>query len=139
MSKLVIGLGNPERGDDAAGVLVARGLHGSRTKEVGDCAELIDLWDGEESVIVIDAMRSGAEPGTVIRFDVGQTRLPARAFPSTHSFGLAETVELARALDRLPAELVIFGIESSGFSHGRRLTAAVKEAVGDVIRTIEGI
>jgi hydrogenase maturation protease len=137
MTTLVIGLGNPDRGDDAAGVLVARGLHGHRTKEVGDCSELIDLWEGEESVVIVDAMRSGAKPGTVTRFDVEDTELPARAFPSTHSFGLAETVELARALDRMPGELVIFGIEASGFNHGRRLTAAVKEAVCEVIATIE--
>lgn len=139
MAMLVIGLGNPDRGDDAAGVLVTRGLHGHRTKEVADCSELIDLWEGEESVIVVDAMRSGAEPGTVSRFDLYETVLPAKAFPSTHSFGLAETVELARALGRLPGELEVIGIEASGFRHGRRLTAAVKESVCEVIRKIEEI
>ena len=49
------------------------------------------------------------------------------------SFALREGV----LLDRMPGELVIFGIEASGFSHGRRLTAAVKEAVCEVIATIE--
>lgn len=137
MSTLVIGIGNPDRGDDAAGVMVVRGLTGTRTRELADCSELIEAWDREPDVVVVDAMRSGREPGTVMRFDATHHELPARAFPSSHSFGLAETVELGRALGRFPKRLVILGIEASGFAHGRRLSSSVRDAVSDVIETIE--
>ena len=53
---LVIGIGNPDRGDDAAGVLVSRALTTVRTKELPDCTALLDVWANESHVIVVDAM-----------------------------------------------------------------------------------
>lgn len=137
MSRLVIGVGNPDRGDDAAGLMVTRGLTQVRTKEVSDCSELIDLWDGEKDVVVVDAMRSRSAPGTVARFDAIRDTLPSKAFTSTHVFGVTETVELARALGRLPDRLVVYGIEASNLGHGHETTAAVRDAVAAVIEAIE--
>jgi len=127
--RLVIGIGNPDRGDDAAGVRVARSVHRGRVIEWADCSVLMDLWDRVDDVIVVDAMRSGLPPGSVCRFDAGLEPLPARAFPSSHSFGLAETVELARSLDRLPGRLIIYAIEVSDLSIGAELSDDVAEAV----------
>lgn len=90
---------------------------------------LIELWEGEPDVTVIDAMVSGAEPGTITRFNGLSDRVPAGSFPSTHSFGLAESLELARLLGRLPARLTIYGIEASSFGHGEPLSPVVREAV----------
>lgn len=127
--RLVIGIGNPDRGDDAAGVRVVRNVHGGRVIEWADCSVLMDLWDRVDDVIVVDAMRSGLPPGSVCRFDAGLEPLPSRAFPSSHSFGLAETVELARSLDRLPGRLIIYAIEVSDLSIGAQLSDDVAEAV----------
>lgn len=134
---LVVGIGNPDRGDDAAGMLVARALTTTRVKELPDCTSLLDVWESENVVVVVDAMRSGREPGSVTRYDALREVLPVKSFSSTHSFGLAETVELARALNRLPGRLVIFGIEAGIFDHGHRVSAAVKDAIADVVATIE--
>ena len=134
---LVIGIGNPDRGDDAAGVLVSRALTTVRTKELPDCTALLDVWENESHVIVVDAMRSGRTPGTGLRFDAKKSSLPVKTFSSTHSFGLAETVELGRALNRLPTCLVVFGIEVGALPHGGRLTASVKDGVESVVSTIE--
>jgi hydrogenase maturation protease len=136
MDPLVVGIGNPDRGDDAVGVLVARSLGGMRTTELADCSGLLDLIDEEDTVIVVDAMRSGEPPGTVKRFEAAKSSLPTRTFPSTHSFGLGETVELGRALHRLPDEMIIYGIEAGDLEHGTRLTAAVRDAMDDVVKAI---
>ena len=51
----------------------------------------------------------------------------------THAFGLAETIELARALDRLPARLLVYGIEGACFEAGDELSPPVRAAV-DAVR-----
>jgi hydrogenase maturation protease len=127
---LVVGLGNPDRGDDAAGILTVRRLRGRRrVEEVTDCSTLLHLWEDEPDVTVIDATVSDAEPGTVRRFDGLSDNLPSGPHRSTHSLGLAEVIELARALDRLPARLTIYGIEASSFRHGEPLSPGVELAV----------
>ena len=136
---LVVGIGNADRGDDAAGVLVVRRLQGFRTVELSDCVDLFDLWTDEEDVLVIDAMVTGAPVGTVRRFEVGAFTLPVGAFPSTHSFGLAETVELARALGKLPAKLTIFGIEAGRVGLGEALSPEVDRAIDAVVGELEEV
>lgn len=135
--RLVIGIGNIDRGDDAAGILVARALERTRAKEVFDCVALLELWERESDVVVVDAMRSGKVPGTVLRFDATASEVPVRTSSSTHSFGLAETIELGRALGRLPSRLVVLGIEADGFGPGNTVSAAVKQAISDVATAID--
>lgn len=136
MTKLVIGIGNTDRGDDAAGVLAVRQLESMNVVERRDCSDLIDLWADSEDVTVVDAMRSGRPPGTVLSFDAVRESLPARSFPSTHSFGVAETVELARVLGRLPRRLRVFGIEASNFGHGSQPSPEVVAAAAAVAKRI---
>lgn len=137
---LVIGVGNPDRRDDGAGVAVVRRLRGCvgpdvRLVEMPNVSRLLDGWDGADTVVIVDAMSSGARPGTVRRFDVTTTPLPARALHrgSTHGPGLAATIELARTLGRLPRRLVVIGIEGRDYRDGRGLTAKVDAAVGKVV------
>jgi hydrogenase maturation protease len=130
---LIAGIGNPWRGDDAAGLVAARrlgeALPGVRVVEVeGDPAALLDLWAGAELAIVVDAVRSGAPPGTIHRLDASALPAGLRS-ASTHALGLADAVELARALDRLPARVELYGIEGARFEPGEALTPAVARAV----------
>jgi hydrogenase maturation protease len=48
---------------------------------------------------------------------------------STHHFGLAEAVELARAVGKLPPKMVVFGIEAERLDLGEGLSPAVADAV----------
>jgi hydrogenase maturation protease len=85
-------------------------------------------------VIVVDAVASGAPAGTVHRLDPVGDPLPAEfARGSTHAFGLAETIELARTLDRLPPRITVYGIEGTDFRAGDELSAPVRAAV-DAVR-----
>jgi len=139
---MVVGVGNRFRRDDGAGLEAAARLR-ARSPELrvverdGDLAGVLDAWAGEETVVVIDATSSGAAPGTVRRFDVGDAPLPA-AFSrgSTHLFGIAEAIELSRVLGRLPRRLVVYGIEGSTFTAGEGLSVEVSSAVDAVIREV---
>jgi hydrogenase maturation protease len=96
----------------------------------GDPAALLEAWDGESAAVVVDAMASGAPMGTVRRLDASRMPLPADFHRgSTHGLGLAEAVELGRSLGRLPATLVIYGIEGGAFGEGERLSYPVECAV----------
>ena len=130
---LILGCGNPDRADDAAGLLVARRLRelGMQACELsGEALELLDAWSGEADVLVVDAMKSGAPPGTITVWDTRTSRLPACQFRcSTHALGLAEAIELARALDRLPTKLTVVGIEGCRFDRGEPPSPEIAEAV----------
>jgi len=140
---LVIGIGNEDRRDDGAGLATARRLRssslpGARVLELaGGATELLAAWEGEPSVLVVDAMVSGEPPGTVRRFDAVREPLPAApAGASTHGLGLAEAVGLARALGRLPARLVLVAIEGADFSPGSGLTPEVAAGVEAAARLV---
>ena len=146
---VVIGVGNPMRGDDAAGVAVAERLRDRVPAgvEVVSCAEepsrLIETWEGADAVVLVDTVASGAPPGTLHRFDAGAEPIPARELrSSTHAIGIAETIELARALGRLPERVVVYGIEGGGYVPGSELTApveaGVEQAVAAVLADLEG-
>ena len=72
---LVIGIGNAYRGDDAAGLAVAEWLRATAPPEIevmrheGEPVSLLETWDQVPVVYLVDAMASGAEPGSVYRFD----------------------------------------------------------------------
>jgi hydrogenase maturation protease len=103
----------------------------------GDFASLLDDWQEADAVVVIDATSSGSEPGTIRRYDAHEGPLPsAFSRSSTHSFGIAEAVELARALGRLPARIVVFGIEGRDFRQGEGMSPEVDRAVDDVVRRV---
>ena len=120
--QLVIGIGNAYRSDDAAGLIVARMLRGrlpgccSIFEHDGEGTSLMELWSGADRVIVVDATCTAAAPGTIRRFDVTRCPLPAvMFFGSTHAFSLVEAVELSRALNQLPGELIIYGVAGAEF------------------------
>lgn len=136
----VIGFGNPFRGDDTAGLDVAEALRArgfDAQALVGTGADLVNLWDGLARVIVVDAMTSGAPAGTIQRFDAAHAPLPREAFGvSSHLFGIAEAVDLARGLGRLPAEVIVYGIEGRDFTMGAEASPAVCRAVAEVVRRV---
>jgi hydrogenase maturation protease len=131
----VIGIGRRERGDDSVGREVARRLAASPPEGVwvtecaGEFATLLELWEGARAVIVVDALQGGRPPGTLMRIDAHVEPLPVPASSSTHGFGLAEAVEIARALRRLPEVLVVHGVEGARFEAGEALSPAVAAAV----------
>jgi hydrogenase maturation protease len=133
---LIIGIGNPFRSDDAAGIVLVRRLcervpAGVRIlEESGEGAALVEAWRDAPAVILVDAVYSGAPPGRLHRLDLRKREFP-REFVrySTHAFGAAEAIELARALERLPAHLIFHGVEGKVFASGERLSPEVEGAL----------
>ena len=140
---LVIGVGNPLRGDDGVGHVVTRALRRlnlpnvSVREESGESAALIEAWKNAENVIVIDAAQSGSAPGIIHRFDASCGPIPARFFHcSTHGLSAAEAIELARSLNQLPPRLILFGVEGRDFGVGETLSPEVAGAVDELVNRL---
>lgn len=140
---VVIGVGNQYRRDDAVGLVVARRLRELAPAGVtiveaeGEGTSLIDAWRGADAVIIVDAVRSGASPGTRRRMDGSAGRIGCEVFrASTHAVNPADALELARALGELPERAVVFGIEAASFEAGVGLSEPVRRAVDTVVDAV---
>jgi hydrogenase maturation protease len=146
---LVVGAGNEDRGDDGVGLVVARQLSKAlegrvRVVEVrGELDELLNIFSNCERAIIIDAARSGAAPGTIHTFDAASKPIPVSWFHhSTHAFGVAEALELARVLNRLPARVLVYGIEGNDFEIGHPMSPEVligaEKVAGIIVGEVQG-
>ena len=140
---MVIGLGNPDRGDDGVGARVADMLRGRLPAGVtivarrGDMLALIDDWKGCDALVCIDASAPLGAPGRVRRIDLASSELPpdlARA--SSHAFGVADTIALARSLQLAPREIILYAVEGLSFDALTPLTVAVAAAVDHVVNCV---
>jgi hydrogenase maturation protease len=146
VSRIVVAvIGSRLRGDDAAGPLVADALRAARAPvhvvEAGaDPLSMLDAWDMDDMVFVVDAVTSGAPPGTIHELTAKEVGgIPERGAGSTHGFGLAMVVELARTLGRLPRQLTVVGIEGGQFEIGAEPHADVRRAAAVVADRIAGV
>ncbi len=140
---VIIGVGNPLRGDDGAGREAARRLqqkcraHVRVIETEGEATTLLSLMHGANLVYLIDACVSGAVAGSFRRIDLAEEPLPEAAYGlSSHGFGLAEALALGRALGSLPPHCVVFAIEAESFDMGAPLSEAVNGAVDTVVAAL---
>jgi hydrogenase maturation protease len=140
---LVVGVGNDFRGDDGAGIAVARELRLSALNGVeivelnGEVTGLLDRLDGFDRLILIDAIRSQSSPGTIHRIDASRNPVPDdRSQRSTHGISIGSVIEIARAQNMLPQHVLVFGIEGATFDHGAALTPKVEHSVKSLVKEI---
>ena len=144
MTTVVIGVGNDFRGDDGAGLAVVRSLRGlslggAEFVELNnELSGLLESLQACDAAIIVDAVKSGAQPGTIHRFDAGEKPLPGnRSQRSTHAISLSSLLELARAQGTFPRHVLVFGIEGRDFAHTNALTPEVKKAVDRVVSIVQ--
>ncbi len=144
-SQLVVGVGNPHRGDDAVGPLVVEAVRerlGAASDRldtrviVGDLLDLVLAFRSEQDVIVVDAMVSGDHPGTIRETDALDDLRLSEPAVSSHGIGLAEAVALARVLERLPRSLAVIAVEAKTFGHFEPPCPEVTAAVSTVANRI---
>ena len=139
---LVIGIGNPTRGDDAVGREVVNRLRGVSSaiavrEEAAEAAALMEAWQGWDRVILVDAAAADAAPGTVRRFEAHRRPLPASLFKGTkQGAGVDRAIELSRALGLLPKSLVVFTVQAQDLAAGHGLSPAVTAAIGGLVKQV---
>jgi hydrogenase maturation protease len=143
MRIVVVGVGNAFRGDDGVGLEVAERVRTQAPDGVEvvtsqlEPTRLLDAWEGADAVLIVDAVSSDADPGTLHRFDATEGPVPSAVFrSSTHAFSIGDTVELARAVGRLPGRVLVYGVEAAGFVAGQAVSPAVRAAVEPAARAM---
>ncbi len=143
---LVVGLGNPILGDDGVGWRVAE-----RVRERFDDPDvavlclslgglsLVEHLAGYRRAVIVDAMTTGASPGTLHRFDAVAAADPGTQHTaSVHDLSLAAALALGRELGLdLPGEIAVVGVEAAPeFEFGEELSEAVARALPDMERAV---
>jgi hydrogenase maturation protease len=141
---LILGFGNPLHGDDGLGAYTVELLLKSNLPpnvEVKDMGTpgfgLVSELESRRRVILVDAVHMGQISGSWRRFKPEEVRLLTEEhFYSLHQPGLANGLALAQALDILPDEIIIYGIEPSETDLLYGISPAVKQAVAEVVENI---
>lgn len=113
----IIGVGSPVAGDDLGWLAIdfLRNAGFARYAELLTLdrpgTALLEYLQPGTGVILIDAMDAGLLPGTIRELVLGDLLVTARG-PSSHEFGLAETLALGNAMGTLPHSLRILGIQA---------------------------
>lgn len=142
-SIVIVGIGNEFQGDDGVGPFVVQELRARElpgdvvTFQCRDGLALMELWRDKEMAILVDAVSSGARPGSLFRFETQMESPELQSFRgTTHHYGLPEAIELAKALNILPPQVIVYGIEGKGFHAGTGLSIDVKRAAERVVHSI---
>ncbi|KAB1990480.1 hydrogenase maturation protease [Streptomyces triticiradicis] len=133
---VVIGVGNPLRGDDGIGPAVVEALRGRVPGDTvlavsdGEPGRLLDLWRGADTVVVVESLRTRpARPGALHTLTPAEAAGHHRDAASTHGFGLQDCLVLADALGLLPPRLVVHAVEVADVGLGAPLSEAVRSAL----------
>ena len=147
---LILGAGNPLRRDDGIGVEIIKLLSIDQNRyrlppEVDfvdggtDGPGLIEYLKEYKKVILIDAVEMGLPAGTVKTFspDEALIRIQKDSL-STHGFGIAELLKLAKELNITP-ELTIIGIQPENIGMGMGLSNTVRSRIDEIIAKVSGL
>lgn len=139
---VVIGVGNTFRRDDGIGPAVAAAIARRRPPGVtvlscaGEMTQIMDAWADARVAVVVDAA-TGGEPGEVRRCGLDDF-VDATPY-SSHELSLRTTFDLAQALDRAPAAVVVVTVGVTDTGHGEGLTPPVADALDRAADVVLGI
>lgn len=148
----VIGCGNLNRSDDGVGVVVARRL----MQRCAPWAGRVRVFDagtggmevmfqarGARRLVIVDACRSGAAPGTVFRVPGEVLRQDYAPSMSLHDFRWDHALAVGRRIfrDDFPADVAVYLVEAASLALGLALSEAVERAAlrveDDIVADIE--
>lgn len=135
-----MGVGNILMGDEGVGVRAVEALGnqklppGTATFDGGTAfPALVGELAEFDKLIVIDAVRGGAPPGTLYRFGLEEVGRKGETVLSLHDVGVVESLAMYRLIRRIPEEIIFIGIEPESVALSLELSAAVKAKLGDLI------
>ena len=145
MKTLVAGIGSTIRGDDGVGAVAARHLESRHPKVRADVIELgtagltlLDSIEGYDRLILLDAIITGAPPGTVHEL-TGKEVASSAHLGAGHEADLPTTLALGRKLSKhMPGEVIVLAVEARDLnSFSEHLTPEVEAAIPEVLARIE--
>lgn len=157
MKTVVIGFGNILMGDEGVGVHIIQELqqnYSSRVKTHSNTSRhSIEFIDGGTSaidvllsvgdvdkLIIIDAVKKGGKPGDVYRI---HSNFAGKTFgkleknnTSMHDLGIIEALRISGAIDQIPKEIILIGVEPKEIEPKMELSAEVKKEIPKIMKVI---
>lgn len=134
----LVGIGNPDRGDDAVGVRLAEAMRALGYPDVTLAERTPERWLGRltrggfDAVVFLDAMEMGATPGAVV-FLEGAEIAPRYPQISTHKLSLGTLARLIEA--ESPTRVFLLGVQPKSVGPGTELSAPI-QATLDILRDL---
>jgi hydrogenase maturation protease len=144
----VLGLGNVLCGDDGVGVVAVRMLTrrfeippGVRVLDGGTLGlGLLGHFEDAEEVLLVDAIRADAPPGTLVRLDGADVAPAVRERLSVHQVGVADLLDALHLLGAYPRRLALLGLVPVTLELGLARSPAVAAGLPDLVDAVaEGI
>ena len=148
MNILVLGIGQSLRGDDSIGLEAVRRWQADFPETAGrvrvELCELpglglLNLLEGMQAAIIVDALHTATVPGTLYRLDPEDLAAFTTGTGSAHGWGVAETLSMGRSLYPALAKcrVTLIGIAGGQFEMGAGLSPTVQAALGKAAAMIE--
>jgi hydrogenase maturation protease len=150
MAIAILGIGQSLRGDDGAG-LAAVQLWSETHPATAEATRvelvespgvgLLNLLEGVDTAILVDAVQSGAPPGTLHNLTEESLAAFLAGSDSAHGWGVAETLALGRkvAPNEMPSEVILIGIEVENITLGEEISPQIEAVLPEVAQLIEEI
>lgn len=140
--KAVIGIGNPLRGDDGAGIAVLELLSslpdkGVRLIELGTGGiNLVHELAGLDSAVIVDAAEFGGRPGEIKAFSPDDVKSLKTVGYSLHDWDLFTSIDISKRMGECPDNLRIVVVQPVELGPVEGLSAPVKDALKELARTV---
>jgi hydrogenase maturation protease len=140
---VILGIGNLLLSDEGVGVHIANELlKMSLPPDVSvieggtDGFRLLNIITEADRLIIIDALKGDAPPGSIYRFDIGEVQNSPSGFKtSVHQIGILEVLDLSGLIGKTPYTTVI-GIEPKCLEMGMDLSPEIREKIPRIIELI---
>lgn len=137
MRAVVLGIGNTILTDEAAGVRAALALEQAykvpANVQVIDGGtsgmEMIEDLSNLDFLIVLDVVKTGAVPGTVVKIAGDEIPVFFRQKLSPHQIALPDVLASLELLGTLPKEIIVLGVEPISLELGIEMTPTIAEKV----------
>lgn len=140
----VVGVGNLLLKDEGIGVHIAHALqqidipYNVKIIDGGTSLDLPDCLENVDKLIIIDAVKTGGQPGTIYRFHPYDMDIESEGIISLHELGLAQSLRMMRLIGNEPKETVIIGIEPKEINWGTELSAELQQKIPEIINIVLG-
>ncbi len=140
---IILGVGNLLFSDEGVGVHVVNELlkmnlpqNVSVVEGGTDGFRLLNVITEADRLIVIDAVKGGADPGALYHFDIDDVQnCPPGFKTSVHQIGILEVIDLSSLVGKRPCTTVI-GVEPKSLKMGMELSPEVKAKIPRIIELI---
>ena len=141
MRAVVLGIGNTILTDEAAGVRVVEALERDYALPANVLAidggtsgmEMIEDLSDLDFLIVVDVVKTGAAPGTVVKIDGADIPVFFRSKLSPHQIALPDVLASLELLGAMPKEIIVLGVEPISLELGMEMTTTVAERIPQLV------